>query len=351
MARKRYRFLAGLLGVVLSMAVVAQPALGLPPRAETTMFKFGSSVHVDALAFDGDGQLWFVGAPWERRTVVGQVGADGTITEFPVPGPEGFGYDGSIAEGPDGAMWFTVPRDGAIGRVTASGEISLFSLFPSAWPTQLVTGPDGSLWFTMPRKGRVGRITTSGALTEFPFGRRSEPRDIAVGPDGNLWVTLEKASRIVRLSPTGDRTIFRLLRTEPRNIVAGTGGLWFTEGSSSRSGERGRNRLGRITTEGQVTQFRVPAMFGTGEIAAGPDGRIWFTTSPRLGAVEWISPAGELGPRVCLDDLCTLPASSLAFAPDGVLWFGTSFQVCVYCGGGTGMSLAMQPGFVGHFGL
>jgi hypothetical protein len=94
-------------------------------------------------------------------------------------------------------------------------------------------------------------------------------------------------------------------------------------------------------------QFCVPARFRTGAIAAGPEGRIWFTTGPRRAAIESISAKGKVGGRVCLEKACTLPPSSLAFAPDGTLWFGTEVYTCVYCGGGSALMALQYPGDIG----
>src|ERR1700730_6073061 len=54
-------------------------------------------------------------------------------------------------------------------------------------------------------------------------------------------------------------------------IAAGPdGALWFTETFASR--------IGRITTSGVVSEFPLPTSgSGPADIAAGPDGALWFT--------------------------------------------------------------------------
>src|SRR5262245_22661777 len=55
----------------------------------------------------------------------------------------------------------------------------------------------------------------------------------------------------------------------PEGITAGPdGALWFTEN---------RDKIGRITTGGAVTEFALPARSSPQGIAAGPDGALWFT--------------------------------------------------------------------------
>jgi virginiamycin B lyase len=345
--RQGFRLTLGVLVALLATLVATGSAQAFPPVVETTKFSLDRGVHAFSIAFDANGEVWFVGEHFERNTVVGRVGGDGTVTEYPIEQTARASFRGSITRGPDDAMWFTQPEADAIGRITASGEVSQFELPRGTYPMQIVTGPDGNLWFTQPRGGRIGRMTPSGELTQFQLARRSTPQGIAVGPDGNIWFALTRADKIGRVTPSGDLRLYRLPKTSrPRNIVAGPGGLWFTEGYG---GTKGTSRIGRITTEGRIKQFRVPARYGTGAIAAGADGNIWFTTGPYpLSAIQWITPAGELGPRVCLAENCFLPPSSLAFAPDGVLWFGTRIETCGICGGGSAQSLAFEPGMVGH---
>ena len=69
------------------------------------------------------------------------------------------------------------------------------------------------------------------------------------------------------------------------DIAAGPdGNMWFTEESG---------RIGRITPAGKVTEFRsgISARSGPAGIAAGPDGNMWFVESVgrRIGP---ITPAG-----------------------------------------------------------
>jgi virginiamycin B lyase len=342
--------------VILSIFGAATPASAMPPTAESTLFKLGDRVHATSIAFDPDGGLWFVGYRYpyplsSSETIVGRVASDGTLTEFVAPTEEEKFGTGSITLGPDGAMWFTEPKGDRVGRVSQAGETTYVGLPAGTSPMQIVTGADGDLWFTDQHNSRIGRLSPTGTLQEFPLDPGSGLHGIALGPDGNVWFTLSRADEIGKITPFGQVTLFPLRnRRLPLNITAGPGGLWFTEGSISKWGRNGTNRIGRITTSGRTRQFRVPAKFGTRAIVAGPDGNVWFSTGPRLGAIEWISSRGEVGPRSCLGDSCTLPPSDLAFAPDGVLWFGTSPYVCTYCGGETGVDTASESGFIGHLG-
>lgn len=331
--------------VAVALLVCAGQAAAIPPTAKTTTFHLPESIHASSIAFDANGSLWFAGTPYLHSTSsVGRLKPDGTFETFPIERGSGQNGATSITPGPDGAMWFAEPRAGAIGRVTHEGQVTTFPLGQGAQPAAIVAGSDGNLWFTEPANGRVGQITTSGQVAEIQFGRRSRPADIVLGPDRHVWFTMPGAGKIGRITPTGQPELFPVPGATPWEIVAGPNAVWFTETDRKK-----RVMIGRISTSGHVTHFRLPAALGAARLAVGPDGKVWFVTRPRSAALEWLSPTGELGSRVCLGDYCTLPPDSIAFAPNGELWFAAS-KVCVYCGGGTGQMLAMAGGYVGQLG-
>ena len=101
----------------------------------------------------------------------------------------------------------------------------------------------------------------------------------------------------------------------PQDIAAGPdGNLWFTE--------LRRDRIGRITPAGTITEYPLPTADSyPGGIAAGPDGNLWFTEgegnqigriTPRGRITEYPLPTADSGP------------SGIAAGPDGNLWFTES---------------------------
>jgi sugar lactone lactonase YvrE len=231
-----------------------------------------------------DGALWITDV-WNFQIL--KLTPQGSYTAFPLPDyiqPLG------ICSGPDKALWFTGPtlatNKNFIGRITTGGRIKLFAISSSA--NDIATGPDGALWFTEPGAGRIARITTAGKITEYSVG--GQPGSIAPGPDGALWFTdlayyQTYSGQIGRITTRGIVSKYSQGITtgeEPQDLAAGPdGAMWFTEfipyGSPSRSLVRG-SRIGRITMNGKVTQYRQGldrASAPTG-IAAGPDGNIWF---------------------------------------------------------------------------
>lgn len=235
-----------------------------------------------------DGNLWVAQAGGDGA--IARVTKTGEVTEFPVPTP---GDPTDIAVGPDGNLWYVDPASNVIGRITHQGSITEFTngLSADAEPTSIAKGPDGSLWFTERATGRIGKITTAGVITEFSSGisGSGEPASIAKGPDGNLWFTLNAdPGAIGRITPEGDVMEFSdglTMNSRPLGIAAGPdGALWFTESASP-------GRIGRITTEGDITEYSagLVAISTPWFITAGPDGNMWFTGNNLPGRVARIT--------------------------------------------------------------
>lgn len=207
----------------------------------------------------------------------------------------------------------------------------------------IARGPDGNLWVAEYSLHQIGRLTPGGQLAEFGIGDASDPwglpGGIVAGPDGNLWyVTLGGA--IGRMTPQGDATLFRdgitgflnelasysdVGAVQPPSIARGAdGSLWFTELE---------DKIGRITPQGQVTEFAVPGALAMttadgaplgrfGGIAAGPDGALWFTEL--RGAIGRITPQGDVTEFEQGISAGAVPQSIVA-GPDGALWFTELF--------------------------
>jgi sugar lactone lactonase YvrE len=213
-----------------------------------------------------DGNLWFTRpGPASTFNFIGKMTTSGVVTLFPVSAYVGE----SITAGPDGNLWFTAETfslQGAIGRITTSGSVTMFGggspPVPGWVPVQITRGPDGNLWFTE-TGGIIGRISTTGAVKEFfpVFPAINGTPDITSGPDGNLWFTFINSNQIVKMSPNaatipGSPTpaatySIPTAAAEPWGIVTGTdGNLWFTE--------RNANKIGRFTIAASPTPTPLP---------------------------------------------------------------------------------------------
>jgi streptogramin lyase len=109
--------------------------------------------------------------------------------------------------------------------------------------------------------------------------------------------------------------------TNGANIAAGPdGNLWFTE----------PRKIGRITPEGVVTEFPLPPATrsaAAADIVAAPDGNLWFLldgTTPLGQPTGRIPEIGRITPAGVITEFPT-PAGSypanITAGPDGNLWF------------------------------
>ncbi len=124
--------------------------------------------------------------------------------EFGVSGPDAGPY--ALAEGPDGALWFTLVHQGAVARRDpGDGRVSVHPV--GAGPTLIAAGPDGAMWFTEYRTHRIGRITPDGSCSAFvPPTPEGGPFGIAAGADGAMWFTLSAVDRVGRVTMDGEIT-------------------------------------------------------------------------------------------------------------------------------------------------
>jgi streptogramin lyase len=236
----------------------------------------------------------------------------GRVTEYTLREPEG-SEPIAIAQGPDGALWFTESQGEKIGRITTAGKITTYNVpTRNAVPYGITAGPDGALWFTENNADKVGRITTAGQFTEYkiPTSGVAFPLGITVGSDRALWFV--EGGFIGRVTVSGQ---FSRFPAAPLGwITSGPdGALWFGNGLGSGGG------IARLTTGGALTQYPV----GGGNVffdAVGPDQRIWFTQESgcALDSLGAITTAGQIQQYPAPS--CSEP-TGIAAGPDGAMWF------------------------------
>jgi virginiamycin B lyase len=98
------------------------------------------------------------------------------------------------------------------------------------------------------------------------------PAHITTGPDGALWFSESRANKIGRITTRGQITEYPIPTADAfaGDITVGPDrALWFTEQSG--------NKVGRITTSGQLTEFPLDTPDSLpGPIVAGRDGALYF---------------------------------------------------------------------------
>ena len=183
-----------------------------------------------------DGNVWFtfdaVDGDW-----IGRMTPTGSVTRFPLP--SNARAPGAIITGGDDNLWFAVA--GSLARITTGGDITEVPVSMNVGG--LANGPDGAIWFTGNSAsagatvGRVetGRVPKVAGLYDLPEG--AVLRGIVTGSDGNMWVAEQGRESIARVSPRGQVTQFTLGGGQfPEAMAASDGRLWFTFLSPSGTG-------------------------------------------------------------------------------------------------------------------
>ena len=321
---------------VLMTVVFAASARAAPTSVTEYPVEVGHSTDIDHIAVGADGTVWFADGYWPEGSFHALIGrfdpSDGAVEEFD-QGLNHFSVIRDFVAGPDGNMWFadsgSANADAAIGKISRSGQITEYASPVGGKPWWIIVGPDESLWYTAARA--VGRVTAAGALGAYELpGVLGE---LAAGPDGNVWFTYGSGAnaaigRIERHSDgSATITLFQAgldPHSVPERIVAAGGYLWFTDLSGAEPA------LGRVSPDGQITEFRegLAADSNIIDIAAGPDGNVWFTDNG-VGAIGRITPAGQISeftdedinPFVYYRNEVGFPLQHLVAGPDGNMWF------------------------------
>ena len=222
-----------------------------------------------------------------------------------------------ITAGPDGALWFTESLGDKIGRITTSGTITEYPVpTPSSQPNGITAGPDGALWFAETQGGKIGRITTQGSISEYPATNNGS---IVAGPDGALWFPEQDA--IGRITTDGTVTNFavpdRINGVGDAITVGPDGALWV---SCVRIGRRfpPTHKLARETITGGFTTAPENPHFCPQGIATGSDSALWWTVGTSIGRTSLDHQVSEFS----LPDAGELnSANQIVAGPDGALWF------------------------------
>jgi virginiamycin B lyase len=151
--------------------------------------------HPVGLAYAG-AAVWFADC---TSGAIGRTPAIGAAaSEFPLPA--GSKPNGVVAAS-DGRVWFADAGRSRIGAMDLSGNLvaDYPTRHPQAGPFSIAEGADGALWFT-DLVGRIGRMTTNGVATDYAVpGTNAFPYGIAVAVDGSIWFTEFAGNKIGKL--------------------------------------------------------------------------------------------------------------------------------------------------------
>ena len=213
------------------------------------------------------------------------------------------------------------PAVGAAPRSPTAPACTLSTGYPLTIPEAMTAGPDGALWFTQPGIARIGRLTPGGTYSSFAVSDLAGDRNgIATGSDGALWFS--QTQRIGRITTSGDVKSYALPNgARPGRMIAGPdGALWFVETN--------RPAVGRVTTNGDFTEFGLSGDQAPRGITAGPDGAVWVAR----GNIFRITPAGDVKQypvaQFSQDNVQAEQASGgIVAGRDSAIWFITQYAL------------------------
>ena len=142
------------------------------------------------------------------------------------------------------------PKQGA-----AAASVKVFQLPAGSRPHDVAPAPDGKVWYTAQRQGALGILDPkTGEIRQVPLGESSAPHGVIQGPDGGAWITDGGQNAIVRYDPKTEKIdVWKLPEgTGYTNLNTGAfdgdGIHWFT----------GQNGIyGRIDPKtGEITVFK-----------------------------------------------------------------------------------------------
>jgi streptogramin lyase len=135
----------------------------------------------------------------------------------------------------------------------------------------------------------IDRITPGGQVTAFAEPRAALASLIVTGPGHNVWFA-SSAGGLARITPAGQVTDFTIPLFDghptisPNDLAAGPdGSLWFSAIASTGRAIH-ESVIGQVDpATGAVTEFANPAgtdaaASGPGVLTAGSDGNMWFAT-------------------------------------------------------------------------
>ncbi len=153
----------------------------------------------------------------------------------------------------------------------------VYQLPAGARPHDVAPAPDGLVWYTAQRQGALGILDPrTGETRHVPLGEGSAPHGAIQGPDGNAWITDGGQNAIDRYDPrTEEVTVWKLPEdTGYANLNTGAfdgdGIHWFT----------GQNGIyGRLDPRtGEMRVFRDPDGRAPYGIAATPSGDVYYVS-------------------------------------------------------------------------
>jgi virginiamycin B lyase len=163
----------------------------------------------------------------------------------------------------------------ALGQATF--EVRYYDVPKGGHPHDVAPAPDGRVWYTAQRQGALGRLDpATGKAEHIPLGEASAPHGVIVGPDGAAWVTDGGLNAIMRVDPQ-TKSVKTWKLPQDRNSANlntaafdNNGVLWFT----------GQNGIyGQLNPQtGDMKVYDAPQGWGPYGITATPSGEVYYAS-------------------------------------------------------------------------
>ena len=158
-------------------------------------------------------------------------------------------------------------------------ETKIFDLPAGMSASTVASGPDGKLWFTTARPGALGTLdTATGAVSTLPLGEKSGPSGLVTDKSANAWIADGGQNAILRVNAkTNEITTFPmpqdLGRVNLNTVVFDHDGiLWFT-------GNGANGLYGRLDpATGAIKTWKVPRGRGAQGITVTSDNQVWYVS-------------------------------------------------------------------------
>lgn len=175
----------------------------------------------------------------------------------------------------------------ALGAASPQDKVQVFDVPKGARVHDVAPAPDGTIWYTAQRQGALGILDPkTGETRHVPLGPESAPHGVIQGPDGAAWITDSGQNAIVRYDPETEKVDVWKLPEDTGYANLNTGAFdgdgihWFT----------GQNGIyGRLDPKtGEMQVWKDPEGRGPYGIDATPDGEIYYVSlaGSHLGDVD-----------------------------------------------------------------
>jgi streptogramin lyase len=198
----------------------------------------------------------------------------------------------------------------------------------------MLRASDNAVWFPEPNADKLGRVDAAGRVTELPLARPADvpagdgywfPEALIEGPDHALWFRANFG--IGRTAMTAGGNDARLYELPPdagvvQQLVSGPdGAIWFGLAADDGTGTGTvHGRVGRLSIADAGYEFFDLPRPPTGasypaSLAFGPDGNLWFTDPEqhRIGRMTTGGATTFFGPT-------RGEPSDIVVGPDAALW-------------------------------